>query len=63
MKENNIQVKKILQTLAKKSFIELQPICDECVCEIIYNVIDVFTSAHFDVFQIEDHLYCLRISV
>lgn len=63
MKEKKLSMKKILQTLVNKSFIEIEPICDECICDVVYNVADVFTSAHFDMFQIEDHLYCLRISV
>ena len=55
--------KKILSTLEKRSFIEIEPICNDCALEVINLVLEVFTSAHFDMYQIEDSLYCLRISV
>lgn len=63
MKEKVLTDQKILDTLTKKSFIEIEPICDECALRIIGLVYEVFTSAHFDMFQIEDNIYCLRISV
>lgn len=63
MKEKKLSNKKIIDTLVKKSFLEIAPICDECICRVMLIVLEVFTSAHFDVFQIEDNLYCLRISV
>lgn len=63
MKENKLSDKKIINTLIKKSFIEIEPICDECATDIIYIVLQVFTSVHVALFQIEDNLYCLRISV
>ena len=62
-KEKKMRIEKILDTLAKKSFIEIEPICNECISDVVYCVVDVFPSAHFDTFQIEDGLYCLRISV
>lgn len=63
MKEKVLTDKKILDTLAKKSFIEIEPICDECALRVIDLAIEVFTSVHVDLFQIEDNIYCLRISV
>lgn len=63
MKEKKLTDKKILDTLAKKSFIEIEPICDECALNVIDLVMEVFTSVHVDLFQIEDNIYCLRISV
>jgi aspartate oxidase len=63
MKEKKITIKKIIDTLIKKSFIEIVPICDECAAEIIGEVIPVFGAAHFDIFQVEDGIYCLRINV
>lgn len=63
MNEKKITIKKITNTLIKKSFIEIVPICDECAAEIIEEVIPMFGSAHFDVFQVEDSIYCLRINV
>ena len=63
MKENKLSDKKILNTLTKKSFIEIEPICDECASDIMLMVVNVFPSSHFDMFQIEDNIYCLRISV
>lgn len=63
MKEKRYSTEKILNTLAKKSFIEIEPICDECISDLILILLDVFTNVHFDIFQIEDNLYCLRISV
>lgn len=63
MKEKKLAINKILNTLTKKSFIEIEPLCADCTGEIVKLVVDVFTTAHFDVFQIEDELYCLRISV
>lgn len=63
MKEKILTNKKILNTLEKRSFIEIEPICNECALEVINLVLEVFTSVHFDLFQIEDSLYCLRISV
>ena len=63
MKEKILTDKKILDTLANKSFIEIEPVCSECAVRIISLVFEVFTSAHFDMFQIEDNIYCLRISV
>lgn len=63
MKEKKMRIEKILDTLTNRSFIEIEPLCNECVSDIVYCVIDVFPSAHFDTFQIEDGIYCLRISV
>lgn len=63
MKEKRLSEKKILDTLVNKSFIEISPICDECASDTMFLVINVFPSAHFDIFQIEDNIYTLRISV
>lgn len=63
MKEKKISEKRILDTLMKKSFIEIQPICDECASDLMLLVVNVFPSAHFDMHQIEDNIYCLRINV
>lgn len=63
MKEKVLTDKKILDTLTKKSFIEIEPICNECALRVIDLVLEVFTSVHLDLFQIEDNIYCLRISV
>lgn len=63
MKEKILTDKKILETLEKKSFIEIEPICNECALRVIDLVLEVFTSVHVDLFQIEDNIYCLRISV
>ena len=63
MKEKKLAINKILNTLTKKSFIEIEPLCGDCVGEMVNLVLEVFTTAHFDVFQIEDELYVLRISV
>ena len=62
-KEKKMRIEKILDTLEERSFIEIEPLCNECVSDIVYYVIEVFPSAHFDTFQIEDELYCLRINV
>lgn len=35
MKEKKLSDKKIIDTLAKKSFIEIVPICNECALRII----------------------------
>lgn len=63
MKERKLSDKRIIDTLAKKSFIELVPICDECALRIIDLVFNVFTDVHFHLFQVEDNIYCLRINV
>lgn len=63
MKEKRLSIKRILDTLSKKSFIEINPICSDCIGEIIPLILDVFCNVHFDVFQVEDQLYVLRISV
>ena len=63
MKEKKLTDKRIIDTLIKKSFIEIQPICGECATDIIYMILQVFTSIHVALFQIEDNIYCLRISV
>ena len=63
MKEKVLTDKNILSTLEKRSFIEIEPICNECVLNVINLVLEVFTSVHIDLFQIEDNIYCLRISV
>ena len=63
MKEKKLTDKRIIDTLIKKSFIEIQPICAECATDIIYMVLQVFTSIHVAMFQVEDNIYCLRISV
>ena len=63
MKEKKVNDKRIIDTLIKKSFIEIQPVCAECATDIIYMILQVFTSIHVALFQIEDNMYCLRISV
>ena len=63
MKSRQLTNKKIIDTLTKKSFIEILPLCPECVLDVIDLVLEVFASAHFDIFQVEDNTYCLRISV
>lgn len=63
MKEKVLTDKNILTTLEKRSFIEIEPICNECALNVINLVLEVFTSVHIDLFQIEDNIYCLRISV
>lgn len=64
MKEKKLTDKKIIDTLIKKSFIEIEPICAECATDIIYMLTEVFTSIHVDMFQITDNnIFCLRISL
>lgn len=63
MKEKKLSNKTIVNTLNKRGFIEIYPICDECAMKIIMLVIQNFSSPHIDVFTIEDEIYCLRISV
>ena len=63
MEEKKLVINKILNTLSKKSFIEIQPICADCAGEIVKIVLDAFNTSHFDVYQIGDELYCLRISI
>lgn len=63
MKEKKLTDKKIINTLTDKSFIEIVPICAECATDIIYMITEVFTSIHVDMFQVEDNIFCLRISV
>ena len=63
MKEKKLSDKKIIDTLAKKSFIEIVPICNECALRVIDLVLNVYVNAHFHIFQVEDEIYCLRINV
>ncbi len=63
MKERKLSDKKIINELTKKSFIEIAPICNECVLEVINLVMEIFTDVHCNIFQVEDEIYCLRISV
>ena len=62
MKENTLSDKKIITTLEKRGFIEICPICDECSARVLMLVLQYFTHLHFDISQIEDNLYCMRVS-
>ena len=63
MKEKKFTAEKIIKELEKKGYIEIYPICDECSLEVIYEVLMNFTSPNFNFEQVEDLLYCLKISV
>ncbi len=63
MKEKTISDKKIIDTLIKKGFIEITPICDECCGRLVTELLHIFGSANFNVVQVEDNIYSIRISV
>ena len=63
MREAKITDDKIIKELTDKSFCEFTPICLSCICDVLETVTEVFTDIHCDIFQIEDNLYTLRVSV
>ena len=63
MKEKILTPSKIVNVLEKRSFIEINPICADCIGNLVPIILDVFCNAHFDIFQVEGNLYVLRISV
>ena len=63
MKEKKISNQKIINTLIKTGFIEIAPICDECCGDLVTEILHIFGSANFNVIQVEDNIYSLRISV
>lgn len=63
MKEKDLSMKRIINKLGKRHYLEICPICDGCACDIIYEVLQYFPNANFNFLQVEDRLYTLRISV
>lgn len=63
MKEKLLTPNKIIETLEKRSFMEINPMCADCISDLIPYILDVFCNVHIDIFQVEDDLYVLRISV
>lgn len=64
MKVKQIQNKKIIETLDKKGFIEINPICIDCICNTIRLVEGFYMKSTFHIEHLENpELYILRIIV
>ena len=56
-------VNKIIQELETKGYFVAEAICDECALRLISIVFDNFTSANFNMTQVEDCIYRLIITL
>lgn len=63
MKEYKFSDKNIIKTLDKKGFIEICPICHECALVIMELVFNNFPSVNFNIMQVEDETFMLKINV
>lgn len=63
MKEKKITNKTIINKLAKQNYIELCPICDECIADLVPLILQYFGSVNFNITIVEDNLYSLKISL
>lgn len=58
-----ISTKQLIKDLNKRYYVEVTPICDECIANLVPVVLDYFPSCNFNITQIEDKLYSLKISI
>lgn len=63
MKESKCREKNIIKTLDEKGFIEICPICHECTLGIMELVFNNFPSVNFNIMQVEDEIFMLKINV
>lgn len=56
-------LKDIIKKLDKKGFVELQPLCNECVGDIITELLTIYPAMKVTIDAIEDEIYCLRIFI
>lgn len=63
MKEKKLTEKSIVKELDKNGFIHIQPLCIECVHDVIFILQNNYPSFTIQLESIEDMIYSMKVMI